>query len=126
MRGHTKKQHVDAVSMTFTGPVTMIEQALEAMRALGFEAEETQNKNHPMEDSIHWRGSFHFADVHCGTYLSGARFREGLTQVELAERSGIPRRHISEMENGKRPIGKGNARKLADALGVDARLLLSV
>ena len=70
--------------------------------------------------------SEHFKDVHAGTYLSGARYRENLTQVELAERSGIPRRHISEMENGKRPIGKANAKKLAAALDIDPRLLLSV
>lgn len=49
-----------------------------------------------------------------------------MTQVELAKRSGIPRRHISEMENGRRPIGKQNARKLADVLNIDPHLLLSV
>lgn len=30
------------------------------------------------------------------------------------------------MENGKCPIGKANARKLADVLRIDPRLLLSV
>jgi len=54
-----------------------------------------------------------------GAYLAGARHREGLTQRQLAEQSGIPQRHISEMENGKRTIGKENARKLAAALNAD-------
>jgi transcriptional regulator with XRE-family HTH domain len=31
--------------------------------------------------------------------------REGLTQKELAERSGIPQAHISVMERGKVTIG---------------------
>ncbi len=60
-----------------------------------------------------------------GTYLKGIRYREDLTQVVLSEMSGIPRRHISEMESGKRPIGKENAKKLAKALSVsDYRMFL--
>ncbi|WP_442877394.1 helix-turn-helix domain-containing protein [Desulfolutivibrio sp.] len=41
--------------------------------------------------------------------------------AELSQATGIPRRHISEMENGKRPIGKKNARLLAEALNIDPR-----
>lgn len=126
MQAHTKKPPTDEVSMTFTGPVAMLGQALEAMRALGFEEAERATVNHQAESSIPWRESRYFTAVHAGTYLSGARYRENLTQVELAERSGIPRRHISEMENGKRPIGKANAKKLAEVLNIDPRLLLSV
>ena len=58
------------------------------------------------------------------TLLRGARYRENLTQQGLADLCGLPRRHISEMENGKRPIGKQNARKLGEALGVDPRVFL--
>jgi DNA-binding XRE family transcriptional regulator len=57
-------------------------------------------------------------------HLKGLRYREALTQVQLAGRTGIPQRHISEMENGKRPISKAAAHKLAAALGLDYRLLL--
>ena len=41
-----------------------------------------------------------------GVFLAGARYREDLSQRALAELTGIPGRHISEMENGKRPVGK--------------------
>lgn len=127
MRGHTKKPHTDAVSVTFTGPVAMMEQAREAMRALGFEAEEQSIRNQQAGGSIPWRESSHFKDMPFpGAYISGARYRESMTQMQLSERTGIPRRHISEMENGKRPIGKSNARKLAEALNIDPRMLLSV
>ncbi len=61
-----------------------------------------------------------------GVFLAGARYREGLTQAQLAEATGIPSRHISEMEHGKRPIGKQTARKLAEALKVAPRRFLSV
>ena len=50
--------------------------------------------------------------------LRAYRTREGLTQKQLAELTGIPQHHLSEMENGKRSIGKERARKLADSLHV--------
>lgn len=56
--------------------------------------------------------------------LRGARGKEELTQRQLAEMTGIPQRHISEMEQGKRPIGKETAKKLAKALNVDYRVFL--
>ena len=127
MQEHMKKPHTEAVNMTFTGPVTMMEQALQAMRSLGFVEAEPMTVNMKADDSIPWRESAVFKDLSFpGAYLAGFRHREDMTQVALAERSGIPRRHISEMENGKRPIGKANARKLADVLNIDPRLLLSV
>lgn len=56
--------------------------------------------------------------------LRAYRNREGLTQIQLTELTGIPQHHISEMENGKRSIGKERARRLADALHCDYRQLL--
>jgi len=56
--------------------------------------------------------------------LRAYRNREGLTQKSLAELTGIPQHHISEMEHGKRSIGKDRAKKLATALGCDYRMLL--
>ncbi|NVN99668.1 MAG: helix-turn-helix transcriptional regulator [Geobacteraceae bacterium] len=56
--------------------------------------------------------------------LRGARDKAELTQARLSELTGIPQRHISEMERGKRPIGKESARKLAAALNTDYRVFL--
>jgi len=57
--------------------------------------------------------------------LRAYRHREGLTQKQLAGLTGIPQHHLSEMENGKRGIGRERARKLAEALKVsDYRLFL--
>jgi DNA-binding XRE family transcriptional regulator len=56
--------------------------------------------------------------------LRGARGREDLTQKQLSEMTGIPQRHLSEMENGRRTIGKERAKKLAAALHCDYRLFL--
>lgn len=52
------------------------------------------------------------------------RSRENLTQRQLAELTGIPQRHISEMENGKRAIGKELARRLGKALNADYKVFL--
>ena len=72
-----------------------------------------------------WKYSFpSLQENETGAYLAGARHREGLTQRQLAEQSGIPQRHISEMENGKRPIGRENAKKLSAVLNVDWRAFL--
>ena len=64
------------------------------------------------------------ADSIPSAILRGSRGKEELTQIQLAELTGIPRRHISEMEHGKRPIGKETARKLATALKCDYRVFL--
>jgi len=57
--------------------------------------------------------------------LRAYRHREGLTQMKLSELTGIPQHHLSEMENGKRGIGKERARLLARALGIsDYRVFL--
>ncbi len=74
-----------------------------------------------------WRESFkrHFpADSIPAACLRGSRDKEGLTQAQLSEATGIPRRHISEMEHSKRTIGKDTAKKLATALKTDYRVFL--
>lgn len=58
------------------------------------------------------------------TALRGARYRQDLTQKQLADKLGIRQHHLSEMENAKRSIGKEMAKKLAAVLGVDYRLFL--
>lgn len=59
-----------------------------------------------------------------GLALRGARYREGISQKELAKRCGISQDNLSRMENGKRTIGIKVAKKLAEALRIDFRLLI--
>ncbi len=63
-------------------------------------------------------------DMRPGTILRGARYREELTQAELAEKTGISPRHISDMENHRRPIGKKNALLFAKALNTGYKVFL--
>jgi len=69
--------------------------------------------------------SKHFGDQpQASVSLKGLRYREDMTQRQLADVTGIPQRHISEMETGKRSIGKEIAKKLAAALNTDYRTFL--
>lgn len=56
--------------------------------------------------------------------LKTARSIRQLTQKQISDATGIARHHISEMEHGKRTIGKSIAQKLGKALDFDYRLFL--
>ncbi len=53
-------------------------------------------------------------------------FREwrGLTQKDLAKKSGLARMYVSQLETGHRKIGAAAAKKLAPVLGVSVDTLL--
>ena len=69
-------------------------------------------------------GQGNYALIEVGKALAGTRDREGLTQIQLSKLTGIPQRHISEMENGKRPIGKEMAKRLGKALSISYKVFL--
>lgn len=58
-----------------------------------------------------------------GLVLRGMRYREGMSQKELANKSDVSQNEISKIENGKRAVGKKVALRLAEALNIDYRLL---
>ncbi len=115
----TKKRPTEKVELHFTGPAGKKAAAISALNKLGFISA------HNTRSTRSWRDSFpELQGNETGVYLAGARHREGLTQRILADESGIPQRHISEMENGKRPIGKKTAKALARVLHADYRVFL--
>lgn len=60
-----------------------------------------------------------------GDYLRIYRERNGLTQTKLGEMAGgVPRQHISNMENGRRAISLKTARKFADIFNVSFEIFL--
>lgn len=54
-----------------------------------------------------------------GTYLRSVRERKGMTQAQLADKTGIPQTTISGVENNGKIPNFINASKMADALGID-------
>jgi len=118
MLEHTKKRPTDMpVEARFIGSRDKIIQLRELAKSLGLR---DASESVTIEEAFPGYG-----ENPLGMALRGARSREGLTQRQLAEITGVPQRHISEMETGKRPIGKERARKLAAALHVsDYRVFL--
>ncbi|MEK7826612.1 MAG: helix-turn-helix transcriptional regulator [Thermodesulfobacteriota bacterium] len=91
--------------------------AVETLKPLGFV---------DTTDTIPWREAYpeYFDEDFPGVCLRGARYREGITQKQLADMIGIPQRHISMMENGKRTIGKEMAKRLGKALNISYKVFL--
>ena len=58
--------------------------------------------------------------------LNVKKYRKSInmSQEELAEKSNLHRTYISAIERGKRSIALDNIEKIADALGVEAYVLL--
>lgn len=58
--------------------------------------------------------------------LTALRVMAGLSQAELARRSGLSQSHISELERGDKEARPGTVKKLADALAVPLPALMVV
>lgn len=114
MLGHMKKQTItDYVEILFRIPSKNLNKVKRSMASYG--AEE-------IDKTLPWREAF--PNYNASVALRGARNRENLTQRELARQLKISQTHISEMEHGKRPIGKDMAKRLAGILHVDYRVFL--
>jgi DNA-binding XRE family transcriptional regulator len=119
MLEHTKKRHTDTVALQLIGPAANRRKALASLRALGFVAVDEDSSISVEELFPTVTG-----DKKPGAILAGARGKEGLTQKQLAEKSGIAQGHISEMEQGRRPIGIKTAKTLGAALNIGYKVFL--
>lgn len=61
-----------------------------------------------------------------GVLMQGIRHHEGATQTAFAKKLGITQADLSKIENGKRPIGKLLAKRIAKKYDVNPNSLLSV
>lgn len=117
MQEPTKKHHADKAMVTLRLKVhrNNVAKVAEFARMIEVGEDKTYSVEEVLPDFV-GKGKL--------SALRTYRTREDLTQREFAEKVGIPQRHISEMENGKRPIGKEMARRFSVVLGVDYRVLL--
>ena len=72
----------------------------------------------PEDDEERNNANFRF-----GRHVAELRTSAGLTQQQVADRSGLNRVTISLVENGWREVGITRAKALADALGVSIERL---
>ena len=112
-----EKPHIETVELKFLGPAAKRREVVDLMKTMGFI---------DTTELVDWRECFpEISDAQMpGVVLRGLRHREELTQAELAGIIGISQRHISEMEKGKRPIGKEMAKRLAKALNTQYKVFL--
>ena len=117
MQARTKKPPIETIELRLIGPIVNIASAVEVLKPLGFV---------DTSESVPWREAYPECSEAqlIGKALAGVRYREGLTQIALSNLTGIPQRHISEMENGKRPIGKKMAKRLGKALNIGCKVFL--
>ncbi len=127
---HTKKPRTDEkpLELCLIGPAALQgeckEELLKVAQTHGFriaveDVPASETEQAPPKHGA-WRAAFADLDENrAGTILRGARYREDMTQQDLSKRTGIQQAHLSAMENGTRPIGKMNAKKLAKALNVE-------
>ena len=82
--------------------------------------------NDPVEEkSKPWREALGLTEREAiGHALAGFRYKNKMTQAELAKKLGISQHHISEMEHAKKSLGRGMARRLAKIFKIDYRIFL--
>ncbi|MBI5520918.1 MAG: helix-turn-helix domain-containing protein [Desulfovibrio sp.] len=115
MLERTKAHPTDCVELRFVVPASKADAVRRAVAPFIADA----------EAGVPWREALVIADAELpGAMVKGGRVKEGLTQAQLAALVGIPQRHVSEMEHGKRPIGKEMAKRLGKALGVGYKVFL--
>ncbi len=114
------KKHLtdNPVELRFIGPSEKQDKAVRYLKQIGFA---DVSGSRPVRE---------FFRENCreeelpGLSLVGARYKEDMTQKELSKLTGIPQGHISQMENGKRPIGITIAKKLGKALNISYKVFL--
>src|SRR5689334_24912859 len=60
-----------------------------------------------------------------GERIRGRRAELGWTQDQLAQKAGISKSFLSDLENGKRSVGADNLLDIARALGVSLDFLMT-
>ncbi len=102
-------------SQTFVIPMDM------GKEVMNFISTRTKEKSIPASDALP-----ELADdsLRPATMLRGARYKAGWTQKDLATALDMKQHHVSEMENGKRPIGKAMAKRLAEVFECDYRIFV--
>lgn len=136
MSAHAKMLRTEKVEKTSSNQLnlqvsfptpTLMAQFLEFLRKSKILVKEIELA--PSDESVEWRKSGAFkkliADSNEGAVmLRASRTKHDMTQLELAHALKIEQGHVSEMENGKRPIGKEMAKRLAEVFKTDYRTFL--
>lgn len=114
----------DTIQISFEIHKEKWNEIIQIMRQIGFEPTNVTEKLDAK--AVPWRQAFpEYNDAMIASIsLKETRKMAELTQQQLSQITGFPRRYISEMENGKRTISKDRAKKFAEVLQADYRIFL--
>lgn len=123
MREHEKTRRINSefegaiVERILRGPKEKEAEFIKIALILGFRE---------VSEPIPWREAFPECtdeQLPCVS-LIGARHKEGLTQKQLADKLGIKQGYVSDIEAGKRSIGKTMAKRLGTVLNISYKVFL--
>lgn len=127
MLEHTKKLPTDAVYLGVICGQAMLEEVKALLKEKGCavrqEIAPVPGNDEECEKSYYTAEEV-FPGFHAGHVLRGARYRENVSQRQLARLTGVSVQNISAMENGRRPLGKEMAKRFAAVLNTDWRVFL--
>lgn len=124
MSGLTKEQTTEGFAdLHLRLPAAKYAKAREAIRKLLDLGEVPYQELNAQNEEVYSVADV-FGEITPAQVLRGMRHREGLKQKDLAQKLGIPAANLSEMENGRRPIGKAMAKRLAQALNANYKVFL--
>lgn len=115
---HGSTLHITYHDKTYVIPKKIVEQ---------YVVENDKVKKTKRKESKSLQGLFDELDVKftkAGALLKGLRMREGLSQVKFAKKIGVTQANLSNMENGRRPIGKIVAKRIEKIFGTNYRYFL--
>jgi ribosome-binding protein aMBF1 (putative translation factor) len=128
MLEHTKKPPTEAaqVFLDVICEMTMLEEVKAVLEAKGctIRQEKPALPESRQEEKEWYTPEELFPDHHAGDSICGLRYRECLTQKQLAAMVGISVSNLSHIEHGRRSIGKEMAKRFAKVLNTDWRRLL--
>lgn len=89
--------------------------------------EDEKSRSKPKKATVTIKSLFDKLDekyTRAGALLKGLRLREGLSQVAFAKKINVTQANLSNMENGRRPIGKIIAKRIQKIFGTNYRYFL--
>lgn len=128
MSEHTKKHRINAhadgstLRITHNHKTYMIPKRIVEQYVV-----EDKKQKKPVKPSTSMKAIFEKLDekfTKAGALLKGLRLREGLTQIEFAKKINVTQANLSNMENGRRPIGKIIAKRIEKIFGTNYRYFL--
>ncbi len=128
MSEHTKKHRISAQSYGSTLHITYHNKTYVIPKSIAEKYVVENKKNKKLKAPVKSiKALFDKLDerfTKAGALLKGLRIREGLSQVEFAKKIDVTQANLSNMENGKRPIGKIIAKRIENIFGVNYRFFL--